>query len=169
MNEQKFIKMFKPLGNCHCKPNVIGRDCNECKNGYWNIGSGNGCDSCNCDSIGSYNSSCDIFTGQCYCKPGVSGAKCDKCQAYQYGFSLDGCKPCDCDAIGSKGRQCDQNGQCPCNDNVEGLRCDRCKENTYDREKGCIDCPDCYNLVQDAVNEHRTKLEALKRVSLSCN
>lgn len=149
-------------GNCHCKANVIGRDCNECKNGYWNIMSGNGCESCNCDPIGSYNSTCDTFTGQCRCKPGVTGKKCDQCQEYQYGFSVDGCKPCDCDPSGSRGFQCDQNGQCLCNDNVEGLRCDRCKENTYDRNQGCIDCPDCYNLVQDAVNAHRTKLEQLK-------
>ena len=84
---------------------------------------------------------------------------------YQYGFSTDGCKQCDCDPSGSKGLQCDMNGQCLCNDNVEGRRCDRCKENKYDRHQGCIDCPHCYNLVQDAVNEHRAKLEDLKTVS----
>lgn len=62
---------------------------------------------------------------------------------------------------GSKSFQCDQSGQCPCNDNVEGRRCDRCKENKYDRHHGCVDCPDCYNLVQDAANEHRAKLANL--------
>jgi len=41
---------------------------------------------------------------------------------------------------------------------VEGRRCDRCKENKYDRHRGCIDCPDCYNLVQDAADLHRAKL-----------
>lgn len=60
-------------GNCRCKPNVKGRDCNECQNGYYNIVSGNGCENCNCDPIGSFNSSCDRTTGQCYCKPGVTG------------------------------------------------------------------------------------------------
>jgi len=44
---------------------------------------------------------------------------------------------------------------------VEGLHCDQCKENKYDRQRGCINCPDCYNLVRDAVNEHREKLDKL--------
>lgn len=90
--------------------------------------------------------------------------RCDQCAPYQYGFSIEGCKPCDCDASGSKGFQCDQYGQCPCNDNVEGRRCDRCKENKYDRHQGCLDCPDCYNLVQDAANDHRQKLRELNAV-----
>uniref|UniRef100_A0A182X6E3 LANB2 n=1 Tax=Anopheles quadriannulatus TaxID=34691 RepID=A0A182X6E3_ANOQN len=151
-------------GNCHCKPNVIGRTCNECKNGYWNIVSGNGCESCNCDPIGSYNASCDTYSGDCFCKPGVVGKKCDKCAPAYYGFSEDGCHACDCDPSGSKGSQCNQYGQCPCNDNVEGRRCDRCKENKYDRHQGCLDCPACYNLVQDAANDHRAKLAELNQI-----
>lgn len=151
-------------GNCQCKPNVIGRNCNECKNGYWNIISGNGCENCNCDPTGSFNSSCDTYTGECYCKPGVVGKKCDKCAVTHYGFSLEGCNSCDCDPSGSKGSQCDQYGQCPCNDNVEGRRCDRCKENKYDRHQGCLDCPACYNLVQEAANEHRQKLANLNKI-----
>lgn len=79
----------------------------------------------------------------------------------RYGFSYDGCKTCDCDPIGSRSLQCDPSGQCPCRDNVEGRRCDRCKENKHDREAGCVDCPACYNLVQAAVDEHRTKLASL--------
>lgn len=65
---------------------------------------------------------------------------------------------------GSKGFQCDAFGQCPCNDNVEGRRCDRCKENKYNRTQGCLDCPDCYNLVRDAANEHRAKLARLNEI-----
>lgn len=145
-------------GACKCKPNVVGKSCNECQIGYWNIASGDGCVSCKCDPIGSYNSSCNTYTGQCFCKPGITGLQCDKCEAYQYGFSTDGCQPCDCDASGSKSVQCDESGQCPCNENVEGRTCNRCKENKYDRHQGCLDCPACYNLVQDAVNEHRQKL-----------
>lgn len=88
---------------------------------------------------------------------------CDQCEPYKYGFSSTGCKPCDCDNSGSKGFQCDQDGQCPCNDNVEGRRCDRCKENKYDRHQGCLDCPHCYNLVQEAADEHRQKLSDIKK------
>lgn len=151
-------------GDCKCKPNIIGRNCNECQNGYWNIASGEGCISCKCDPIGSYNSSCNAYTGQCYCKPGITGLQCDKCEAYQYGFSVDGCKSCDCDISGSKSSQCDESGQCPCNDNVEGRVCNRCKENKYDRHQGCLDCPSCYNLIQDAVNNHRLDLYNFDKV-----
>ncbi|EDX09878.1 LanB2 [Drosophila simulans] len=157
-DEQSITRCDQVTGQCQCKPNVIGRDCGECQPGYFNIRSGNGCENCLCDPVGSYNSTCDRYSGQCHCRPGVMGQRCDQCENYFYGFSSEGCKPCECDESGSKGFQCDQNGQCPCNDNVEGRRCDRCKENKYDRHRGCIDCPDCYNLVQDAADLHRAKL-----------
>ncbi|KAF5273327.1 hypothetical protein FQR65_LT04750 [Abscondita terminalis] len=148
-------------GNCRCKAHVQGRNCDQCEDGYFNIISGEGCLQCNCDAVGSINRTCNINTGQCFCREGVTGLRCDQCEAYRYGFSLDGCKTCDCDYIGSKGLQCDFMGQCPCHDNVEGRRCDRCKENKYDRQRGCINCPDCYNLVQDDVKRHLHKLERL--------
>lgn len=49
-------------------------------------------------------------------------------------------------------------------ENVEGRRCDQCKENKYDRQRGCLDCPACYNLVLDAVDDHRTNLGKLEKV-----
>lgn len=49
-------------------------------------------------------------------------------------------------------------------ENVEGRQCDRCKENKYDRQRGCLDCEPCYNLVQDAANEHRVKLKELEKL-----
>ncbi|KAF7284665.1 hypothetical protein GWI33_021849 [Rhynchophorus ferrugineus] len=151
-------------GACQCKPHVVGVNCDQCENGFFNIMSMEGCESCNCDPIGSFNQSCDLYTGQCYCRPGVTGLRCDHCEARKYGFSLDGCKECQCDRIGSKDMQCDANGQCPCLDNVEGRKCDRCKENKYDRKRGCIACPDCYNLVQNAHRNHTSKLERLNHI-----
>lgn len=44
---------------------------------------------------------------------------------------------------------------------MEGRQCDRCKENKYDRQLGCVDCPACYNLIQDAVNAQRADLHHL--------
>jgi len=141
---------------------VVGRNCDVCEDGFYNLQSGQGCQTCGCDPIGSYNQTCDIFTGQCFCRPGVTGLRCDHCEPRKYGFSLEGCKECECDTIGSKDLQCDASGQCPCLENVEGRRCDRCKENKFDRQRGCIDCPDCYNLVQNAARAHNEKLEKLK-------
>ncbi|KAL1130902.1 hypothetical protein AAG570_012143, partial [Ranatra chinensis] len=148
-------------GQCKCKPFVVGTNCDQCQVGYYNIGSGKGCEPCDCDSLGSTNSSCDVVSGQCYCKPGVTGRQCDVCETYSYGFSTQGCTACDCDEIGSVSLQCNADGQCPCLENVEGRRCDRCKENKYDRQHGCIDCPACYSLVQDAVQSHRNNLDGL--------
>ncbi|XP_050515179.1 laminin subunit gamma-1-like [Diabrotica virgifera virgifera] len=151
-------------GTCSCKSHVVGFNCDRCEDGYYNIMSGEGCHACNCDPIGSYNQTCDLLTGQCYCRPGVTGSRCDHCEARKYGFSVDGCKDCECDSIGSKDLQCDPSGQCQCLDNVEGRRCDRCKENKYDRKKGCVDCPDCYTLVQEAYRNHETKLDRLSDI-----
>ncbi|XP_013780127.1 laminin subunit gamma-1-like isoform X1 [Limulus polyphemus] len=151
-------------GRCHCKPHVTGRQCDLCDDGYWNLDSGNGCELCNCDPIGAFNRTCNVRTGQCFCRPGITGKRCESCLPNYYGYSLDGCIPCECDPVGSTSPQCDSSGQCKCKPNVEGRRCDRCKENKYNKEAGCIDCPPCYNLVQDAVNEHRDKLDELARL-----
>lgn len=48
-------------------------------------------------------------------------------------------------------------------ENIEGRKCDRCKENKFDKQQGCVNCPPCYNLVQDAVNMHRNKLQSLEQ------
>ncbi|KAG8188781.1 hypothetical protein JTE90_009175 [Oedothorax gibbosus] len=151
-------------GQCPCKPNVEGKHCDSCAEGYWNLASNEGCEHCNCDPLGSLDNTCDINNGQCKCRPGVTGLKCDKCQPLHYGFSIEGCKECECDYIGSSDLQCEPNGQCPCRPNVEGRRCDRCKENTHNKAVGCINCPPCYNLVQDAANAHRAKLAELEEL-----
>ncbi|XP_031767395.2 laminin subunit gamma-1 [Galleria mellonella] len=153
-------------GFCSCRPHVIGRNCDKCEDGYYNINSGEGCKPCDCNLEGSYNSTCDPVTGQCYCKPGVFDKHCDRCRSYHYGFSTEGCKNCDCDNWGSTDYQCDMSGQCSCQENVEGRRCDRCMENKQRRADGlgCEDCPPCYNLVLDAVNEHRRELRDLDEI-----
>lgn len=77
---------------------------------------------------------------------------------------MEGCKDCGCDLIGSTDLQCDATGQCSCLENVEGIKCDRCKENKYNRQKGCINCPDCYNLIQTATRTQNNKLERLTAI-----
>jgi len=154
-------------GQCMCKDNIVGHNCDQCKDTYWNIDSGTGCDPCNCDPIGSVTASCDIQTGRCYCRPGVTGQRCDICMPHYFGFSMSGCTACDCDGYGSTDHQCDElTGQCPCRDKVEGRKCERCMENTrtkegYGPEKVCEPCDECYNLVQNAANTHRDNLQQL--------
>ncbi|XP_015116033.1 laminin subunit gamma-1 [Diachasma alloeum] len=156
-------------GYCACKPHVIGKNCDKCEDGYYQILSGDGCTACNCDPEGSYNRTCDANSGRCQCRPGITGQRCDACLPNQYGFGREGCKLCDCDHAGSQDLQCDANGQCPCLTNVEGRRCDRCKENKHNRQYGCVDCPPCYNLVQDAVNSHRRRLADLENTLRKIN
>nr|XP_002731086.2 PREDICTED: laminin subunit gamma-1-like [Saccoglossus kowalevskii] len=149
-------------GQCDCQPYVRGRNCSECRPGYWNIDSGTGCIECNCNYMGSLNGECEISTGNCICQPGVTGEKCDRCLPHYYGFSQDGCSACNCDPQGSLSLQCDDFGQCLCKDGVIGEKCDMCSENRYNLALGCIACPACYDLVQDKVDEHRKKLNELR-------
>jgi coxsackievirus/adenovirus receptor len=78
-------------GRCACLPNVVGDKCDSCIPDYWNVGSGRGCEQCNCDVIGSWNNTCDVKTGQCQCKPGITGRRCEMCKVDHYAFSKLGC------------------------------------------------------------------------------
>ncbi|CAD5234464.1 unnamed protein product [Bursaphelenchus xylophilus] len=150
-------------GKCDCQPNVIGQYCEKCQEGFFNLTSGNGCESCDCDPIGSLNTTCDMVTGGCQCKAGVTGRKCDQCAPYHFGFGSEGCKPCDCDQLGSESRECDVNtGQCLCKNNVEGRRCDQCSENKYDLRSGCPSCDDCYTLIQKRKNTLNGSITTLR-------
>ena len=156
-------------GKCQCKQNVVGHDCDKCKDGYWNLDSGNGCEACDCDPIGSLNSTCDVATGQCYCREGITGLHCNQLVPLHYGFSMDGAQECLCDPSGSLNEQCDvETGQCECRPQVEGRQCDRCMENTRSvpasNEKICKPCDDCYDLVQDSANQHRQDLQQLDQL-----
>lgn len=145
-------------GQCDCKPNVIGRQCDQCKNRYWNLSSDNGCVDCRCDPLGSVSLVCDKETGACRCRPGVTGEKCDQCLPNYYGFSADGCKECKCNSQGSKSPQCDESGKCECMDRISGEKCDKCAENYHNFTLGCEPCSDCYKLVQTSVNNLRENM-----------
>uniref|UniRef100_I3IUU4 Laminin, gamma 1 n=1 Tax=Oreochromis niloticus TaxID=8128 RepID=I3IUU4_ORENI len=152
-------------GQCECLPNVAERDCSACIPGFFNLQSGNGCERCNCNPIGSTNGQCDIITGQCECQPGVAGLRCERCETNFFGFSVSGCKPCDCDPEGSMLGQCKEDGRCECRPGFVGARCDMCEENYfYNRSvPGCQQCPSCYSLVRDKVSATpRQKLHELQ-------
>uniref|UniRef100_A0A182WTH0 Uncharacterized protein n=1 Tax=Anopheles quadriannulatus TaxID=34691 RepID=A0A182WTH0_ANOQN len=128
-------------GQCHCKPNIEGRQCNLCRKGYWDLNSGNGCIPCSCDTNGSELEGCDLHTGQCFCKTGVTGTSCDRCDVGFYGFSAQGCKRCD--VCSSAAYVCDPDtGRCICPANSNGPECRSCIANTWGNEfqKGCKHC-----------------------------
>ncbi|XP_067846571.1 laminin subunit gamma-1 isoform X2 [Heptranchias perlo] len=151
-------------GLCECLIHVVGRDCSQCEPGFYNLLSGQGCQRCDCNPIGSVNGQCDSQNGQCECQPGVVGRQCDECEPDHFGFGQDGCKPCDCDREGSRSLQCKEDGKCDCKEGFVGTHCDQCEENYfYNRTRpGCQECPTCYRLVKDKVNEHRQKLKDLE-------
>ncbi|XP_053208622.1 laminin subunit beta-1-like [Panonychus citri] len=77
-------------GQCACKLNVIGRDCNSCaKNHYGLELFEDGCRPCNCDPGGSYSLQCDMRTGQCPCRRNVTGQRCDTIESGFFVPSLD--------------------------------------------------------------------------------
>ena len=66
-------------GQCECKANTVGRQCDKCKDGFYDLKGSHvtGCISCGCvlDGTKNRNSSCHATTGQCDCKDRVTGTK----------------------------------------------------------------------------------------------
>ncbi|XP_054721557.1 laminin subunit beta-1-like [Uloborus diversus] len=77
-------------GECVCKRNVIGRDCNQCLPEYYGLSSEEeGCKACDCDPGGSYDNNCDVVTGQCRCRAHVGGRRCDFPESGYFSGNLD--------------------------------------------------------------------------------
>ncbi|KAL2090507.1 hypothetical protein ACEWY4_012770 [Coilia grayii] len=132
-------------GQCRCKANVEGPNCDRCRSGYYGLSASNplGCSKCDCSVAGSLHGSCDPVTGQCPCRPHVHGVNCDRCAT---GFwnpnSPSGCQPCDCHPTNAMGATCDQmTGQCQCRSGFTGRTCSGCPDFTYgDPHTGCRAC-----------------------------
>ncbi|XP_048258912.1 usherin-like [Haliotis rufescens] len=135
-------------GQCSCKVLVEGRQCDRCKQGYYNLRADNpaGCLPCQCNSHGTVGgeATCDALTGKCNCKKNVQGDRCDQCQFGFFNLTVnnpDGCNPCNCDPIGSTSMYCEPNtGDCRCKASVVGKKCDQCHDNYYNFTVGCIPC-----------------------------
>ncbi|XP_047665497.1 laminin subunit gamma-3 [Tachysurus fulvidraco] len=153
-------------GRCLCLRHVTGRDCGQCEFGYFNMQPGLGCNSCNCNPIGSSSAMCHPITGQCTCRSGIEGKMCDVCKMGFFGFSSKGCRVCNCDPMGSVSMQCHANGTCPCRQGFVGYKCDKCALNHYQNPltHQCEECPVCYSLIRDQAIKLKSQLHTLERL-----
>ncbi|XP_029467612.1 laminin subunit alpha-5 isoform X2 [Rhinatrema bivittatum] len=96
VQEQMELGCDLESGQCTCKPNVVGRQCERCAPGYYDFPN---CRRCDCHQEGTEPGICDSVTGQCHCKENVEGLKCEQCKLGT--FYLDagnpkGCTRCFC-------------------------------------------------------------------------
>lgn len=133
-------------GQCPCLKNVRGVRCDECIENHWKIASGEGCEPCACDPIGSELEQCNPYDGQCRCKQGFGGRQCNQCQAAYYGNPNIECKPCECNPHGAADYQCDrETGKCVCREGIGGKKCDECARGYLGQFPSCSPCGECFN------------------------
>lgn len=73
-------------GQCVCKGHVTGRDCGQCKQGYFSLKGPDvfGCKRCLCDVGGSARQTCNSVTGACTCLRGVGGDNCNRVESSSF-------------------------------------------------------------------------------------
>uniref|UniRef100_A0A348G671 Laminin subunit beta1 n=1 Tax=Odontomachus monticola TaxID=613454 RepID=A0A348G671_ODOMO len=133
-------------GQCPCLPHVIGQLCDSCEENHWRIASGEGCDPCECDAVGSISDRCNPYDGTCECRPGFGGRRCNECQTNFWGNPNVECYPCECDVIGSASQQCDrETGVCVCHKGIGGEKCDQCDRGYHGDAPQCTPCGECFD------------------------
>ncbi|KAL6491046.1 hypothetical protein MHYP_G00013910 [Metynnis hypsauchen] len=115
-----------PNGQCRCRSNFAGPQCEQCATGYYAYPT---CRPCQCSREGSRGEMCDQQTGQCVCRSGVTGQRCDRCVSGDQRFPY--CFACRCDGPGVADQSCGPKRQCRCRTNFAGMQCDQCATGYY--------------------------------------
>ncbi|XP_069950644.1 laminin subunit beta-1 isoform X10 [Cherax quadricarinatus] len=160
-------------GQCPCLPNVLGLECNSCAPNHWKIASGEGCEPCACDPVGSFSDQCNeqyrqgysqsnSFDGICECRPGFGGRQCNQCQSNFYGNPRIECLACNCNFEGSETLQCDHDtGRCKCLEGIGGNKCDVCARGFTGRAPRCHPCGECFDNWDFILTELKERTQAL--------
>lgn len=170
--------------NCTCPNNYTELSCGYCHSGYTRqepriSHPRTPCVLCSCSGR---STDCYPENGTCYnCRTGSEGTHCERCQRGVLNSSdctrcipgffgltpfSGGCQECDCvlpNTMYGNSSVCNEtSGKCTCKPKIGGRQCDRCHENAYNTSRGCVDCPECYRLIYEEVQQLRVKADALE-------